>query len=545
MATGECPTCHGQRLSPRSSAVLVQGVSLPDFLARDVETAHRFVAELPLAAAAGSARGEVVDGIRQRLHFLQQVGLDYLTLDREYSTMSGGEAQRIRLATQLGMALVGVVYVLDEPSVGLHPADNKNLIRTLLDLRDRGNSVLVVEHDEDTMLAADQIIELGPGAGEAGGRLMFQGTPDELRNLPRAESRSGAYLARVATVQRDAAARRPDDRWVRVRGARQHNLKEVDAAFPVGLFTCVSGVSGSGKSTLVNDILAAAAARKLNGAMTIPGAHRGIEGLDHFEKCVRVDQEPIGRSPRSNPATYTKLFDQLRDLFARCPLAKVRGYKPARFSFNARGGRCERCLGDGVIKLDMLFMSDAYTECPSCHGQRYNRETLEVRYAGRNIAEVLAMTVSEARVLFRHVPRVMEKLDTLAAVGLGYVQLGQSANTLSGGEAQRIKLSLELSKRQQGRSLYILDEPTTGLHWADIQNLLDLLFKLRDAGNTVIVIEHNLDVINLADWVIDLGPGGGRDGGAIVYAGTVEGLLAHEPSATARALRAWKARGSR
>jgi excinuclease ABC subunit A len=542
-ASGDCPTCHGKRLSPRSSAVTVRDLALPDFLARDVESAFRFVAEIPLESAKGTARGEVVGGIRERLHFLQQVGLGYLTLDREYSTTSGGEAQRIRLATQLGMALVGVVYVLDEPSVGLHPADNQNLIRTLLDLRDRGNSVLVVEHDEDTMLAADQIIELGPGAGEAGGRLLFQGTPAEIRNVAQSKSRTGSFLARATTVQKDAARRHPDERWVRVRGARQHNLKEVDAAFPVGLLTCVTGVSGSGKSTLVNDILAAAAARKLNGAMTIPGAHRGIDGLGEFEKCVQVDQEPIGRSPRSNPATYTKLFDQLRDLFAKCPLAKVRGYKPARFSFNARGGRCERCQGDGVIKLDMQFMSDAYTECPSCHGQRYNRETLEVRFAGRNIADVLAMSVNEARGLFRHVPRVMEKLDTLAAVGLGYVKLGQPANTLSGGEAQRIKLSLELSRRQQGHTLYILDEPTTGLHWADIQNLLDLLFKLRDAGNTVIVIEHNLDVINLADWIVDLGPGGGREGGAIMFAGSVEDLLKHESSATARALRDWRARG--
>jgi excinuclease ABC subunit A len=338
-------------------------------------------------------------------------------------------------------------------------------------------------------------------------------------------------------------ARRPDNRWLKIRGARQHNLREVDAAFPVGLLTCVTGVSGSGKSTLVNDILANAAARKLNGAMIIPGAHAGIEGLDMFEKCVRVDQEPIGRSPRSNPATYTRLFDTLRDLFALCPLSKVRGYKRARFSFNVRGGRCERCTGDGVIKLDMMFMSDAYTECPSCGGRRYNRETLEVRYAGHNIAEVLALTVSEARSLFRNIPRVMDKLDTLAAVGLGYLQLGQAANTLSGGEAQRIKLSLELSKRQQGHNLYILDEPTTGLHWADIQNLVDLLFKLRDAGNTVIVIEHNLDLINLADWVIDLGPGGGTHGGELVFRGTVEELAQSTESATGKALATWKNRG--
>jgi len=541
-ATRECPTCRGRRLSPRSSAVLVAGMSMPDLLGMDVESARAFVDGLAVDGAGGSTRAEVLEGIRHRLHFLHRVGLGYLTLDREYATLSGGEAQRVRLATQLGMGLVGVVYVLDEPSIGLHPADNQNLIRTLLELRDRGNSVLVVEHDEDTMLAADQVIELGPGAGEAGGRLLFQGTPAEICRLEHSKSRTGAYLARVQRVQRDAKPRRPDDRWLTVQGARQHNLRDIDSAFPIGLLTCVTGVSGSGKSTLVNDILAQAAARKLNGAMTIPGAHRAIEGLAHFEKCVVVDQDPIGRSPRSNPATYTKLFDLLRDLFSRCPLAKVRGYKPDRFSFNARGGRCERCQGDGVIKLDMMFMSDAYTECPSCGGRRYNRETLEVRYAGRNIAEVLAMTVSEARGLFRHVPRIMEKLDTLHAVGLGYVQLGQPANTLSGGEAQRIKLSLELSRRQQGQTLYILDEPTTGLHWADVQNLVDLLFRLRDAGNTLIVIEHNLDFIALADWVVDLGPGGGRDGGAIVYAGPVDGITSVPTSRTGQALAAWQRR---
>ncbi|MGH8018976.1 MAG: excinuclease ABC subunit UvrA [Opitutaceae bacterium] len=542
-ASTDCPTCGGRRLHPRSAAVLVDGVSMPEFLGRSVGKVLEFVTALPGEAAAGTARGDVVEGIRQRLHFLDQVGLGYLSLDREYSTLSGGEAQRVRLATQLGMGLVGVVYVLDEPSIGLHPADNRNLLRTLLELRDRGNSVLVVEHDEETMLAADQIIELGPGAGEAGGHLLFQGTPAEMCEPGASRSRTGAYLARALEVTREADPRRPNEDWLTVRGASQYNLRDVDAAFPVGLFTCVTGVSGSGKSTLVNDILAAAAARKLNGAMTIPGAHRAIEGLNLFEKVVRVDQEPIGRSPRSNPATYTKLFDPLRDLFARCPLAKVRGYKANRFSFNVRGGRCERCQGDGVIKLDMMFMSDAYTECPSCHGQRYNHETLEVRFAGRNIAEVLAMTVSEARSLFRNIPRVMEKLDTLAAVGLGYLQLGQPANTLSGGEAQRIKLSLELSRRQQGGVLYLLDEPTTGLHWADIQNLLDLLFKLRDAGNTIIVIEHNLDVINLADWIIDLGPGGGSAGGEIVFAGITGDLVKETRSLTGAALRGWRSRG--
>ncbi len=544
-ASADCPTCGGRRLAPRSAAVLMAGVSLPDFFAMDLESAARTIEALPERNDAPGTRAEVIEGIRQRLRFLHKVGLGYLTLDREYSSLSGGEAQRVRLATQLGMGLVGVVYVLDEPSIGLHPSDNRALLRTLLELRDRGNTVLVVEHDEDTMLAADEILELGPGAGESGGRLLFQGTPEEIRRLERSHSRTGAYLARVATIQRDAAARRPDGRWITVRGATEHNLRGVDAAFPVGLFTCVTGVSGSGKSTLVNDILGRAAARRLNRAMVIPGAHRGVAGLEHFEKCVRVDQEPIGRSPRSNPATYTKLFDLLRDLFARCPLAKVRGYKANRFSFNQRGGRCERCQGDGVIRLDMMFLSDAYTECPGCRGRRYNRETLEVRFGGRNIAEVLALSVDEAREHFRNVPRVVEKLDTLAAVGLGYLKLGQSADTLSGGEAQRIKLSLELSRRQQGGTLYLLDEPTTGLHWADIQNLVDLLFRLRDAGNTIVVIEHNLDVIHLADWIIDLGPGGGGRGGSIVHAGPPETLGAASGSLTGVALDEWRERGRR
>jgi excinuclease ABC subunit A len=582
-SAADCPTCHGARLNPASAAVVVAGMKLPDFLAQDVEQALAVVATLGTGDASAlaspsrggvgrtsapqgevaqpssphgevlepssphgegtqpnSPHGEVVEGIRDRLHFLHETGLGYLTLDREYSTLSGGEAQRVRLATQLGMGLTGVVYVLDEPSVGLHPLDNERLLQSLIELRDRGNTVVVVEHDEDTMRRADWLIELGPGAGTEGGRLMFEGTPAECMRASASVSHTGPFLARKLGVLKDAKDLAPDDRWLTVRGARQHNLRDVTAAFPVGVFTCVTGVSGSGKSTLVNDILAAAAARRLNGAKVIPGKHKSIEGFDHFDKAVQVDQEPIGRSPRSNPATFTKLFDQLRDLFAQCPLAKVRGYKASRFSFNTRGGRCERCQGDGQIRLDMQFMADAYTECPSCRGQRYNRETLEVRFHGHSIADVLAMTVSEARQLFRNFPRVVEKLDTMDAVGLGYLGLGQSATTLSGGEAQRLKLSLELSKRQQGRSLYILDEPTTGLHWLDIQRLMDLLFKLRDAGNTIIVIEHNLDVMNLADWVIDLGPGGGRAGGEIVYAGPRDGLLGEPRSATGQALAKWR-----
>jgi len=430
--------------------------------------------------------------------------------------------------------------VLDEPSIGLHAHDNQKLIETLVALRDRGNTVLVVEHDEDTMRAADEILELGPQAGVEGGSILFQGTPEQCAAQPPGKSRTGPFLARKMAVTKAAGLKKPDGAWLTVREAREHNLKGVDAKFPVGLLTVVTGVSGSGKSTLVNDVLAVAAAKKLNGARGLPGKHRHIENLDFFEKLVQVDQEPIGRSPRSNPATYIDLLGLLRDLFAMVPLAKVRGYKASRFSFNVRGGRCERCQGDGAIKLDMQFMADAYAPCPSCGGKRFNRETLEILFHGKSIADVLAMTVREAIALFRNIPRVIDKLATLDAVGLGYLTLGQSSTTLSGGEAQRIKLSLELSKRQQGATLYILDEPTTGLHWVDIQKLLDLLFKLRDAGNTIIVIEHNLDVINLADWLIDLGPGGGRDGGELVYAGPRDEIEACGRSLTGQALKRWR-----
>jgi len=560
MVGGPCPTCHGARLNPRSAAVRVvagvadagpghasgtgvsdPGYTFPNFMALDVAGAHTVAARLAAALAEHDALGEVVNGIEQRLRFLLDTGLGYLTLDRDYGTLSGGEAQRVRLATQLGMGLMGVIYVLDEPSIGLHPHDNQRLIEQLRGLRDRGNTVLVVEHVAETMLAADEIIELGPGAGTEGGHLLFQGTPAALIAAPAKQTRTGPYLSRQQQVTKDAKTKVPDGAFLTVREAREHNLRGIDARFPVGLLTVVTGVSGSGKSTLVNDILAAAAARKLNGAKTLPGKHRHLEHLDFFEKLVQVDQEPIGRSPRSNPATYTKLLDQLRDLYAQVPLAKVRGYKASRFSFNVRGGRCERCQGDGVIKLDMQFMADAYAPCPSCDGRRFNRETLEILFHGKSIADVLDLTVREAITLFRNIPRVIDKLATLDAVGLGYLKLGQPATTLSGGEAQRLKLSLELSKRQQGGTLYILDEPTTGLHWVDIQNLMDLLFKLRDQGNTVIVIEHNLDVINLADWLIDLGPGGGAEGGDLVYAGPRTGIEDCKRSLTGHALRRWRA----
>ncbi|MEO7415297.1 MAG: excinuclease ABC subunit UvrA [Opitutaceae bacterium] len=569
MVAGECPECHGTRLNARSSAVRIQsstgvspvgsgeskrtqearatpvGTTFPQFMAFDIAAAHAFAKEVVAAFRGNEAVNDVVTGIEQRMHFLLETGLGYLTLERDYATLSGGEAQRVRLATQLGMGLIGVIYVLDEPSIGLHPHDNQKLLDTLVALRDRGNTVLVVEHDEDTMRLADEIIELGPEAGTEGGQLLFQGTPEECMKLSAKVSRTGPYLARKLGVVKDAATKSPDGAWLTVREAREHNLKGIDARFPAGLLTCVTGVSGSGKSTLVNDILAAAAARKLNGAKTIPGKHRHIENLDFFERLVRVDQEPIGRSPRSNPATFTKLLDLLRDLFAQVPLAKVRGYKASRFSFNVRGGRCERCQGDGVITLDMQFMADAYAPCPSCGGRRYNRETLEILFHGKSIADVLALTVRDAITLFRNIPRVIDKLATLDAVGLGYLTLGQSATTLSGGEAQRLKLSLELSKRPQGATLYILDEPTTGLHWVDIQKLMDLLFKLRDQGHTVIVIEHNLDVINMADWLIDLGPGGGREGGELLYAGPRAGIEAEQRSLTGVAIKRWAEAGKK
>ena len=543
MVSGTCPECRGTRLNARSGAVRVAGKTFPEFMALDVAAAQVFARELVVAHGSNPALREVVTGVEQRLHFLLETGLGYLTLERDYGTLSGGEAQRVRLATQLGMGLVGVIYVLDEPSIGLHPHDNRKLLDTLVALRDRGNTVVVVEHDEDTMRIADEIIELGPEAGREGGQLLFQGTPAACLALPAKVSRTGAYLSRKLKVVRDAKPREPDGAWLAVREARANNLRGIDVRFPVGLLTCVTGVSGSGKSTLVLDVLAAQAARRLNGARTLPAAHRSVENLDFFTKLVQVDQEPIGRSPRSNPASYVDLLPLLRDLYAQLPLAKIRGYKASRFSFNVRGGRCERCQGDGAIRLDMQFMPDAYAPCPSCGGRRFNRETLEVLFHGRSIADVLDLTVREAIQLFRNIPRVLDKLETLDAVGLGYLALGQSATTLSGGEAQRIKLSLELSRRQQGATLYILDEPTTGLHWTDIQRLMDLLFRLRDAGNTVIIIEHNLDVIHLADWLIDLGPGGGKDGGELIYAGKRSGVEDCDRSLTGSALRRWRDAG--
>lgn len=531
----KCPDCQGRRLNATSRSVLLGGVDFAAFMHMTIADAEGFAHRLGERCPEVLRLSDAYQGLQQRLRFLQEVGLDYLQLDRAQDTLSGGESQRVRLATQLGMGLVGVIYVLDEPTIGLHPSDNARLIQTLHKMRDRGNTVIVVEHDPDMMKAADHLVELGPGAGEQGGRLIFAGSPEEACTAK--GSRTGSYLGGHQRIERDAPRKEPEGGWLTVKEARAHNLQSLTVGFPVGLLTVVTGVSGSGKSSLVNEVLAKAAAFQLNRSRELPGPHSGIDGLRHFEGVIRVDQQAIGQSPRSNPATYTKLFDPLRQIFAETPLAKVRGYSAGRFSFNTPGGRCERCKGDGAVKLDMHFLADVFVECPSCGGQRYNRETLEIRFKGKNIAEVLQMTIDEAATLFRHLPKILNRLATLQAVGLGYLRLGQPANTLSGGEAQRLKLSLELAKRFPGPTLYILDEPTTGLHWIDVQMLIDLLFRLRDQGHTLVVIEHNLDLIRLADWVIDLGPGAGSRGGRLVYSGPPEGLASCPESLTGRSFR--------
>lgn len=516
-----CPECNGARFSARTRNVFVEGISYDKFCAMSVSDSLAFIKSL-LDNPKYTAVIDAVKGLHERLGFLDSVGLSYISLDREASTLSGGEAQRARLATQLGMNLTGVTYVLDEPTIGLHPSDDDMLIGALKNLKSKGNSVLLVEHDESALRASDWVVELGPQAGEHGGELMFNGTLADCMKSDK--SRTGMYLSGRASIARPAPILPATNGWLTVKGAKENNLKNVDAKFPIGLFTVVCGVSGSGKSTLVNDILAKVAASKLNGAKEIGGAHSGILGLENFDTCVRVDQSPIGKSPRSNPATYTKLFDLLRDLYAQTPLAKIRGYNAGRFSFNVKGGRCEHCRGDGSICLDMQFLGEVFVTCPSCNGKRYNRETLEVRYKNLNIAEALNLTVDEALEVFGAYPRIVAKLKTLSDVGLGYIKLGQPANTLSGGEAQRIKLSLELSRRTNGRSLYILDEPTTGLHWDDIDKLLKLLFELRNAGNTIIVIEHHPDFVKLADWLIELGPTGGAKGGNIIFEGNYKDI---------------------
>ncbi len=529
-----CPECRGARLRREARHVKVNDLTLQEVSAWPLRRTLEFFRALKLEGAKGQVAERIVREIANRLEFLVNVGLEYLSLERSAGTLSGGEGQRIRLASQIGSGLTGVMYVLDEPSIGLHQRDNARLIDTLKRLRDLGNSVIVVEHDEEAIRAADHVLDMGPGAGEAGGEVVAQGTPAQVIANPR--SLTGRYLSRALEIAVPARRTRSKHKLV-VEGARGNNLKEVDFELPLGLLVCVTGVSGSGKSTLVNDTLYAAVARTLYGSATEPAPHRAVAGIEQLDKVVSVDQSPIGRTPRSNPATYTGLFTPIRDLFAGVPEARERGYDAGRFSFNVKGGRCEACQGDGVTKVEMHFLPDIYVACDVCHGKRYNRETLEIRYKGRNIHEVLEMTVAEAAAFFSAVPPLARKLHTLIDVGLGYVRLGQSATTLSGGEAQRVKLSLELSKRDTGRTLYILDEPTTGLHFHDIKLLLEVLHRLRDAGNTVLVIEHNIDVIKTADWVVDLGPEGGAGGGEVVAKGTPEQVSSVDQSHTGRYLR--------
>ena len=517
-----CESCQGSRLSAYSRSVLLADCSLQEFFSWSSSQAWNFIRKKAQKDEKCLQVEDALYGLEQRLGFINKVGLGYLGLNRPYRSLSGGEAQRSRLATQLGMGLVGVIYALDEPSVGLHPADHHRLISVLQGLRDRGNTVIVVEHDAETLLASDHLIEVGPGPGTEGGHLVFNGALADCKKSD--ESKTGPFLSGKQSIEREGKRKKPGKQFVKIKQAQANNLQKINVSFPVGLFTVVCGVSGSGKSSLVNEVLAKTAAHLLHRSKQLPGAHGGIDGLENFDQVVRIDQSPIGKSPRSNPATYVKLFDQLRSLFSKCSLSKIRGYGPGRFSFNIPGGRCERCKGDGVVKLDMQFLADVYVDCESCHGKRYNRETLEVRYRGRNISEVLELTVAEAKQIFVKHPSVINKLETLDAVGLGYLKLGQAANTLSGGEAQRLKLSLELSRKQNGRTLYLLDEPTTGLHWLDIQKLLDLLFKLRDAGNSLVVIEHNLDVIRLADHIIEVGPTGGKSGGRLIFDGPPDKL---------------------
>ncbi len=535
MSALPCPECKGARLRPEALAVTVGGKNIWEVTKLTVREALEFFENLKLTERERMIAHQILKEIKNRLQFMVDVGLDYLTLDRPANTLAGGEAQRIRLATQIGSQLTGVLYVLDEPSVGLHPRDNARLIATLKRLRDLGNTVIVVEHDEATMRAADFIVDLGPGAGLHGGYVVATGTPEEIARNPK--SLTGQYLAGVRRIPIPGKRREPKDKWLIVRGAREHNLKGIDVRFPVGLFICVTGVSGSGKSTLVEEILYRGMAWKLGYSAGKPGAHDDIEGWEHFDRVLLVDQSPIGRTPRSNPATYTKAFDPIREVFAATPEARMRGYTPARFSFNLRGGRCEACQGQGKVKIEMHFLPDVYVPCDVCKGTRYNKETLAIRYKGKNIAEVLDMTVEEALAFFSAIPPIREKLQTLYDVGLGYIKLGQPATELSGGEAQRIKLARELSKRQTGRTLYLLDEPTTGLHPEDVRKLLNVLHRLVDAGNTVVVIEHNLDVIKTADWVIDLGPEGGERGGEVIAEGPPEKVAEVPHSYTGQFLR--------
>lgn len=529
-----CPECHGERLKQSALAVTVGGINIAEMTSYPIKKLQVFLDDLQLTNQQELIGGQILKEIKSRIRFLVNVGLDYLTLARAAASLSGGEAQRIRLATQIGSGLVGVAYILDEPSIGLHQRDNDRLLNALKNLRDLGNSLIVVEHDEDTMREADFIVDVGPGAGSHGGEIVATGTAAEIMACP--DSVTGQYLSGKKKIPVPTCRREPKG-WLKVIGAAQNNLKNIDVSFPLGVMTCVTGVSGSGKSSLVNEILYKSLARTLNRARTIPGKHKRIEGAEQLDKIIAIDQSPIGRTPRSNPATYTGVFDMIRDLFAATQDAKERGYKKGRFSFNVKGGRCEACAGDGIIKIEMHFLPDVYVPCEVCQGKRYNRETLEVRYKGKNIYDVLDMTVEEALDFFEHVPSIRRKIQTLYDVGLSYIKLGQPSTTLSGGEAQRIKLATELSRRGTGRTIYILDEPTTGLHFADVHKLTEILQRLSDDGNTVVVIEHNLDVIKTADYIIDIGPEGGDGGGCIVAAGTPEELANHPHSYTGKYLK--------
>lgn len=533
MSLQPCPSCRGARLSPEALAVKVQGISIWEITEMSVQKSHEWAENLSLTPSQEKIARLLMREIRERLSFLVSVGLGYLSLERSATTLSGGEAQRIRLATQIGSSLTGVLYVLDEPSIGLHQRDNEKLIATLERLRDLGNTVIVVEHDEGTMMAADWLVDLGPGAGEHGGEVVAAGTPAAVRR--NAKSVTGKYLSGKKAIS-VPDERRKAEGHLEVIGAREHNLKDIDVSFPLRVQTCVTGVSGSGKSTLVNDILYPAAANRLTKTRQRAGAHERIEGLDQIDKIVQIDQSPIGRTPRSNPATYTGVFDQIRALYAETKESRSRGYKPGRFSFNVRGGRCERCEGDGELKIEMHFLPDVYVPCEECHGRRYNEETLEVHYGGKSIADVLEMPVEEALLFFKKIPKIARRLQTLSDVGLGYIRLGQAATQLSGGEAQRVKLATELSRVATGDTLYILDEPTTGLHFADVERLLDVLSRLTDSGNSVIIIEHNLDVIASSDWIVDLGPEGGEGGGQVLAEGTPEDVAKNKKSETGKFL---------
>ena len=535
MSESDCPECKGARLKKESLAVRIGSKNIKELTDMPVNEIKKYINSLKFTPKEEMVSNQIIKELNKRLQFLMDVGLEYLTLSRSAGTLSGGEAQRIRLATQIGSALTGVLYILDEPSIGLHQRDNNKLIATLKKLRDLGNTVLVVEHDEDTMLAADQIIDIGPGPGVHGGRIMAQGTAEEVMQVE--DSITGQYLSKRKQIKVPEKRRKPKRECIEVVGAKEHNLKNINVKFPLGVFTCVTGVSGSGKSTLVNDVLYKTIARELNGAKEKPGKCKEIKGLENIDKIINIDQSPIGRTPRSNPATYTGVFDYIRDLFAETNEAKLRGYEKGRFSFNVKGGRCEACQGDGIIKIGMHFLPDVYVPCEVCHGKRYNSETLQVKYKGKTISEVLDMTVEESLEFFKNLPRIKQKIQTLYDVGLGYIKLGQPSTTLSGGEAQRVKLATELSKKPTGKTLYILDEPTTGLHIADVHKLVDILQRLVDTGNTIIVIEHNLDLIKTADYIIDLGPEGGDAGGTIVQVGTPEQIIRNEKSYTGQFLR--------